>query len=497
MLALLRPASVALSAPDWAPVADGITYEQFTLPGPNQVYVARMDRHREGLILDSLLATGALYDGIETVSGMALRYDGSVVPWGGSWDSLGRVVAAVNGIFYDPESGIPETGMIQSGWYIKRFDDLGGGSGLAWKADGSVFIGSCAFHSADDQVVRFLDRGESMRIAGINVEQRSDGLVIYTPQFDATTRTSEGGVEVRVEMLQPAGITRANRTAQGYIRGIRDGIGSAPIAFDQVVLSARGPAGQRLLELVGIGERVGISQQITHLEADCVTPTGPDWSDTFASIGGSFNFLREREIRSFDDNLGAVERHPRTVVCFNDDYLYFVVVDGRQPGFSIGMTTNELGRFCRDTLQASWGINQDGGGSSALWVNGRVVNRPSDGRERAVANGLAMVALEPLDRSTVYRPGDPISTIAETTVRLGPGDNYGMLATFPADTPGVVVPHLNGLNGVFARGSYWWRIGFDGGVQGWVRQDDLLAGPGWANSLKALHDKLLRIVDDG
>jgi hypothetical protein len=72
-----------------------------------------------------------------------------------------------------------------------------------------------------------------------------------------------------------------------------------------------------------------------------------------------------------------------------------------------------------------------------------------------------------------------------------------MLATFPADTPGVVVPHLNGLNGVFARGSYWWRIGFDGGVQGWVRQDDLLAGPGWANSLKALHDKLLRIVDDG
>ncbi len=495
-LAVLRPAGVALSAAEWAPVADGIEYQQFTLPGPNQAYVARMDRSREDLIVDSLLAQGSLYAGTETVSGMARRYDASVVPWEGSWNTLGRVSVAINGIFYDPETGIPETGMIQSGWYIKRFDDLGGGSGFAWKSDGSAFVGGCAYHESDQQLVNFLDRGRSMEIEGINVEQSHDGLVIYTPQYDANTHTSDGGVEVRVEMMRPAGISPASRMAVGTIRGIRDGWGSTPIEFDQVVLSARGEAGRRLLENVGIGERVGLSQQITHLETDCQTAADWDWSDTFASIGGSFNFLKESEIRSFDDNLGAVQRHPRTVVCFNDEYLYFVVVDGRQPGYSIGMTTDELGRFCLETLDAEWGINQDGGGSSTMWINGRVVNRPSDGQERLVANGLAMVALEPIDRSTIFHLGDAVRTIAPTAVRLGPGDNYAAIAAVPQDASGVIVPHLNGLNGAFAKGAFWWRVAFEG-TQGWVSQDDIYDGSGWVGSLKSVHDKLLRIWDDG
>jgi len=494
--ALLRPAGVALSAPEWAPVSDGIQYQQFTLPGPNQAYVARMDRSREDRIVDSLLAQGNLFEGTEAVSGMARRYDGSVVPWKGSWNTLGRVAVAINGIFYDPETGIPETGMIQSGWYIKRFDDLGGGSGFAWKSDGSAFVGGCAYHEPERQFVTFINRDQSMEIVGINVEQSHDGLVVYTPQYDANTHTSDGGVEVSVEMTRPAGIFPAPHMTVGTIRGIRDGWGSTPIQFDHIVLSARGEAGRRLLESVGIGERVGLSQQITHLETDCQTTAQWDWSNTFASIGGSFNFLKASEIQSFDDNLGAVQRNPRTVVCFNDEFIYFVVVDGRQPGYSIGMTTDELGRFCLETLEAEWGINQDGGGSSTMWVNGRVVNRPSDGQERLVANGLAMVALEPLDRSTVFHPGDPVSTMAPAAVRLGPGDHYAVVATVPQDASGVVLPHLNGLNGVFAKGVYWWRVAFEG-AQGWVSQDDIFDGTGWAGSLKTVHDKLLRIWDDG
>src|SRR3972149_5028683 len=114
--ALLRPAGVAQSAPEWAPVSDGIQYQQFTLPGPNQAYVARMDRSREDRIVDSLLAQGNLYEGTEAVSGMARRADGSVVPWAGSWDTLGRVSVAINGIFAVPEPGTAGAGMVQSVW---------------------------------------------------------------------------------------------------------------------------------------------------------------------------------------------------------------------------------------------------------------------------------------------------------------------------------------------------------------------------------------------
>ncbi|MEK6587264.1 MAG: phosphodiester glycosidase family protein [Chloroflexota bacterium] len=495
-LATLQPGGVAWSAEEWSPVADGIGFQEFWLPGPNRAFVARMDRSRPNLIVDSLLAQGKLYEGIEGVSGMALRQDNSVIPWDGSWNALGQVVVAINGIFYDPSTGVPETGMIQSGWYIKRFDDLGGGSGCAWKSDASAFIGGCAYHQRDRQLISFINRGTKMEILGINVGQSSDGIVIFTPQYDAHTHTSDGGVEVVVEMLQPAGIYPAPRMSTGYIRSIRNGAGSTPIPFDHLVISARGEAGRKLLENSGIGDRVGVSQEITHLlSADCQTPDERDWTLTFASIGGSFNFLADSEIRSFDDNLGAVARNPRTVVCFNDDFLYFVVVDGRQSGYSIGMTTDELGAFCRDSLGAEWGINQDGGGSSTMWVNGRVVNRPSDGQERAVANGLAMLVLEPLDRSNVFLPGDPIQTVGETAVRLGPGDNYGVIATVPQDEGGLILPHLGGLNGVFARGTYWWKVAF-AGTQGWVAQDDIFGGTIWAGNLKSVHDKLLRIWDD-
>jgi exopolysaccharide biosynthesis protein len=39
-------------------------------------------------------------------------------------------------------------------------------------------------------------------------------------------------------------------------------------------------------------------------------------------------------------------------------------------------------------------VNLDGGGSSALWLGDRIVNRPSDGVERRVANHLGVVIPE-------------------------------------------------------------------------------------------------------
>jgi hypothetical protein len=454
-----------------------------------------MDRDAPNIIVDSMLAQGKLYEGTETVADMAERYDGVVTPWGNGWDHLGRVVVAINGIFYDPDSGVPETGMIQSGWYIKRFDDLGGGSGFAWKTDGNAFIGGCVYHEADQQIVTFIDHAESMRIKGINSEQRSSGIVIYTPQFDAHTHTGVRGVEVLVEVKGPVGITPLPRMAIGTIREVVREQGSTHIPFDHIVLSARGEAGRQLFDLAQVGERVGISQEITHLGSNCRSPHGWDWSQTFASIGGSFHFLDDGEIEPFEDNLGASKRNPRTMVCASDDFLYFVVVDGRQSGYSAGMTATEMGRFCAGTLEAEWGINQDGGGSSTMWIDGTIVNRPSDGAPRQVANGLMMVALEPIQRSVKFGSGESVLAIQPTTIRLGPGTNFGAISTIPADSSGIVLPHKNGLNGVLVHDVNWWRVAFDG-VRGWVEEDNLLSQGGLAGRLRSLRELLQGITTD-
>lgn len=98
-----------------------------------------------------------------------------------------------------------------------------------------------------------------------------------------------------------------------------------------------------------------------------------------------------------DSGSFSVTRHPRTAVGLADGgrRVLLVVVDGRQPGWSAGMSLPELAELLRQ-LGAREGINLDGGGSSALVVRRGgdlvVANRPSDPQgERPVANALAVV----------------------------------------------------------------------------------------------------------
>jgi exopolysaccharide biosynthesis protein len=90
-------------------------------------------------------------------------------------------------------------------------------------------------------------------------------------------------------------------------------------------------------------------------------------------------------------------RHPRTAAGVSRDgrTLLLVVVDGRQDGWSVGVTLPELARILLDA--GAWNaVNLDGGGSSALWYrasgesDGRILNRPSDGRVRPVASHLGV-----------------------------------------------------------------------------------------------------------
>jgi exopolysaccharide biosynthesis protein len=83
--------------------------------------------------------------------------------------------------------------------------------------------------------------------------------------------------------------------------------------------------------------------------------------------------------------------HPRTAVGLSKDRrrLLLVVADGRREGVP-GPSLPELAALLVE-LGACTALNLDGGGSSALWLLDRIVNRPSDGFEREVANHLAVV----------------------------------------------------------------------------------------------------------
>ena len=457
----------------WTPVIQGVDWQDFRLPGPTRAYVTRMDRTNPTLTLESGLPWGMLSGERQTVSEMAAFYDQTLSAWGGAWGDRNHVVAAINGSYFDLGTGEPNSGMVLGGWYTKMFSDLGGWSGFAWKDDRSAFVGACVDHPSGGQIITNLINGNQLMVDGLNSKVKEDQLVIYTPQFDTFSPGQKNGAEVLVGLYKPLGLRSPDDPALGTVLSIHPKQDRVPIPFDSIVLSARGSASEDLLRSVREGDVLSFSIQLRHFEADCRTRSPLSWVGTYTSIGGTLAFLKDGEIIPFQDE-GASQRHPRTAICFNDDWLYFVVVDGRNNSYSVGMTIPELATFCKDHLGASWGINEDGGGSSSLWLNGEVINQPSGGDERRVANSMMIVSLEPMQTSEAFRSGSVVVTQYATNVHLGPGTNYPAVTSVAAGVQGIVRPHLAGLNGIFMKGAFWWTVMF-GEIQGWV--DEAALGP--------------------
>jgi hypothetical protein len=138
------------------------------------------------------------------------------------------------------------------------------------------------------------------------------------------------------------------------------------------------------------------------------------------------------------DGSGAFfERNPRTAVGVTDaGQLLLVVVDGRQGGYSAGMTLRELADLMV-SLGAREAVNLDGGGSSEMFLNGLVVNRPSDGRERFISSALVVLPGADPGQSDLEGRGPVVSGSARTGA-TGTSDRLlGPSVTDPASTGGL------------------------------------------------------------
>jgi exopolysaccharide biosynthesis protein len=115
-------------------------------------------------------------------------------------------------------------------------------------------------------------------------------------------------------------------------------------------------------------------------------------------IGGAGLLIRDgRDVEDWSIerfNQGFAEnRHPRTMIGTSaDSTIWLVTVDGRQPEQSVGMSLVELRALAR-RLGLVNALNLDGGGSTTMWVQGQVLNRPSDpAGPRKVGDALLLYA---------------------------------------------------------------------------------------------------------
>jgi hypothetical protein len=123
---------------------------------------------------------------------------------------------------------------------------------------------------------------------------------------------------------------------------------------------------------------------------------GKEWNYIREAMGGGPVLVKNNSIKITDTEelfggSHTTARHPRTAVGFSArGHLILFAIDGRQPHHSVGMTLPELAQTMRE-LGCIEALNFDGGGSTAIAVNGKILNRPSDGKERPVTSVLAIV----------------------------------------------------------------------------------------------------------
>lgn len=218
--------------------------------------------------------------------------------------------------------------------------------------------------------------GSRRKVEGLNRLRGENELIIYTPEFHRTTLTVPSGVEIVVR--------------RGRITEVKDKSGSTSIPEDGFVISASGEARQWALQNLRRGLRLQLKTELIALE----TELQKQWNRAENIISGTPQLIINGRIeitRELEGNAQkfVTDRHPRTAIGkLKDGRMLLVVVDGRQPNYSTGMSLLSLAELLLE-FGAVEAINLDGGGSSAMVLEGKLVNKPSDAAgERAVSDVL-------------------------------------------------------------------------------------------------------------
>lgn len=355
--------------------------------GPWRTVVVRIDLSTPGLTLRAVHARDSLA-GRETTSSIARRM--------GADPDNSRVRVAINADFFDLRTGQSENNQVSAGeWWVGRmltdspfdtYDNVH--TQFALTQDGRGQLGRFVPEG------RLWGRGIELPVLGVNHMPAGvyEGTALYTPRLGngrTPARTPGDSTRRLAEVVLTATGTRGD-TSMYVVRASASAAGATPIPADGAVLTAH-------------GDRVGPLQQWQVGDTIRVwigtAPRLPDGRPPRELIGGwprileaGVNVAAAAPMREGTISRNAEARHPRSSIGLSRDgrTAWFLVVDGRGTG-SVGMTLVELADAMR-ALGAADALNFDGGGSTTLVIDGRVVNTPTDATgERAVGNALLVL----------------------------------------------------------------------------------------------------------
>lgn len=281
----------------------------------------------------------------------------------------------------------------------------------------------------------------SKNINLLNGQRTNESLILYNSSFKPSTETNSFGTEVRLQKIdQPA----IGGTYKFIAVEKVTGVGNMVINNDYI-LSGHGSSNSFLNTNINVGDTVRLNLS-----------TSPYIGSLVSLVGGGPRLITNgTRPSSFVGVEGFGEshvntRHPRTAVGLNQDStkVYFVVVDGRQPALSVGMSCAELADYMI-SIGCYQGVNLDGGGSSTMVVRGAIKNSPSDGNERSVGNALLAVLDADVNQILDSLELSPKQIIIDSTqsrkINIKGIDNWGyQIQVSPLDINWQII----GINGI-------------------------------------------------
>ncbi|MCX6135780.1 MAG: phosphodiester glycosidase family protein [Ignavibacteriales bacterium] len=344
--------------------------------GPWRAYIVEIDLTQPDLEIGARRALDKFY-GREQTSSIAKHHS----------SANRKVIAALNSDFFSLKTGEIENNNIIDGEFVKGtkltgspfdvFDNIHSQFGILnnkkplidrFEFDGAVFWNS----------------GQRTDILGVNDIPTPRSLVLFNSYYRASTPTDT--LKMAIYELRLVEIGVRSDTLVTVVSGVM-GSGGTPLTNGSLVLSGYDLPPDNALRRATHGDTVRIWLGLR-----------PNRGPVRSLVGGWPRIVLDgRNIAAGADYAEgtfprfSAGRHPRSGVGFSKDStkVYFLAVDGRTQT-SVGMSLVEFA----DLMLASGiyqGMNFDGGGSTTLLIDGKIVNAPSDPTgERPVGNCLLL-----------------------------------------------------------------------------------------------------------
>jgi Phosphodiester glycosidase len=358
----LAPAGVAAAGQTVGPGTVLMRIRQTGPEGPTDAYVLRVN------LADPAVRPGLLYPGVisavRTVSAMAQR--------AGSF-------AAINGDFFNiSASGAPVGPVVSVGRLLKAPQP---GRALA------VGIGVDGVGRISTVQLRGYVELPGGRVALSDLNDANPGYAPMLAPNGIGLFTSSWGTYSRAGAVRGLGSVTEVLVRGDRVASIRHHAGSGTIPAGSYVLLGAGRGGRALTRL-----RVGGAVSVSYRQ---ITPAQVPFR--FA-IGGKYRLLRAGVVQR---GLPVAPGAERTAVGFSDGghTMYLVATEGREAGVP-GLDLPQLAGFMHG-LGVRDAVNLDDGGSTTIVVRlpghagMSLLNRPADGSERNVANGIGLRAVSP------------------------------------------------------------------------------------------------------